>query len=142
MSDNTSSDQDIQSQDETIATADVVTQPETYTAEYVKALRDEAANYRVKAKRVTDANARLTSAFVAQDGRLVDPDVFTFTDDLMDDDGLVSHDKVSAAISALITDKPYLLRRTPSTSIAQGMRQSAPDEINWLTVLRPSSRAQ
>lgn len=142
MSDNTSTDQDIQPQDETLSTTDPVTEPETYTAEYVKSLRDEAANHRVKAKKVTDANARLTSAFVAQDGRLVDPEVLTFSDDLVDDDGLVSHDKVAAAISALIADKPYLLRRTPSTSIAQGVRQSAPDEINWLTVLRPTGRSQ
>lgn len=108
----------------------------TFTAEYVKQLRDESAAYRTKAKRVTDANARLTAAYAAQDGRLVDVEALTYSEDLLDDDGLVDRDRVAAAVSALITAKPYMARRTPITPIPQGVRDEAPEEVSLFGLMR------
>ncbi|MDP1879087.1 MAG: hypothetical protein Q8M17_16180 [Actinomycetota bacterium] len=115
-------------------------EPETFGREYVASLRAEAAEARVRAKRTDEANARLAAAYAASTGRLVDAEALAYTDDLLGDDGLVDRDKVGAAVDVLVAAKPYLAKRTPTTPIAQGMRESAPPEIGWLAVVRDGVR--
>lgn len=100
--------------------------PETFSADYVRELREESAAHRVKAKKVDDANARLVSAYVAADGRLVDPDAIAYADELVGDDGLVDREKVSAAIASLVEAKPYLASRKPTAPLPQGVREDVP----------------
>ncbi len=95
---------------------------ETFDREYVQKLRDEAAGYRVRAKRTDALNARLATAQAALTGKLADPTDLPFTDDLLDDDGLVDEDKVRAAIDDLLQRKPHLAARRPTGDVGQGAR--------------------
>lgn len=116
--------------------SEATSEPETYSAEYVKELRAEAAERRVKAKRVDSANERLVNAYAAQDGRLVNPAELTYSEALLDDDGLVDPDKVSAAIGELVAAKPYLANQRPPQPIAQGVREDVPDQPGLFSLLR------
>jgi len=100
--------------------------PETFSADYVRDLREEAAAHRVKAKRIDDANARLVAAYAQADGRLVDVEALAMGEDMLDDDGLVDPAKVTDAIGELIAAKPYLASRKPTTPLPQGVREDAP----------------
>lgn len=100
--------------------------PESFSADYVRDLREEAAAHRVKAKRVDDANARLVAAYATADGRLVDVEALTMSEDMLDDDGLVDPEKVAQAIADLIAAKPYLASRKPTTPLPQGVREDVP----------------
>ena len=100
--------------------------PESFSADYVRDLREEAAAHRVKAKRVDDANARLVAAYATADGRLVDVEALTMSGDMLDDDGLVDPEKVAGAIADLIAAKPYLASRKPTTPLPQGVREDVP----------------
>lgn len=100
--------------------------PESFSADYVRDLREEAAAHRVKAKRIDDANARLVAAYATADGRLVDVEALTMSEDMLDDDGLVDPEKVAGAIADLITAKPYLASRKPTTPLPQGVREDVP----------------
>jgi hypothetical protein len=118
------------------APSEDVSEPETYSADYVKELRAEAAERRVKAKRVDVANERLASAYAAKDGRLVDASELTFSDAMLDDDGLVDPAKVSEAIDELLAAKPYLASQRPQQPIAQGVREDVPDQPGLFSLLR------
>ncbi len=100
---------------------------ETFDREYVQRLRDEAAGHRVKAKRTDALNARLATAQAALTGKLADPTDLPFTDDLLDDDGLVDEDKVHAAVDDLIKRKPHLAARRPTGNVGQGARPETED---------------
>lgn len=114
-------------------------EPETYSAEYVRGLRDESAKHRVKAKRVDDANARLVAAYAASDGRLQNVEDVPMSEDLLDSEGLVDRDKVIASIDALVAAKPYLqARRAPS--LPMGPRSDANPEVGWVDILRGAVR--
>lgn len=102
-------------------------EPATFSAEYVKGLREEAAAHRVRAKRTDDANARLAAAYAASDGRLVDASALDYSEDLLGDDGLVDRDRVAVAVSSLLESKPYLASRRPTMPIAQGVQADVPD---------------
>ncbi len=107
--------------DETVSpTGD--TEPESFDREYVQKLRDEAAGHRVKAKRTDALNARLATAQAALTGKLADPTDLPFTDNLLDDDGLVDEDKVRAAVDDLVKRKPHLAARRPTGNVGQGAR--------------------
>lgn len=106
-----------------------------YDAEYVAKLRQEAAEARVKAKRVDGLSAQLLSAFVALDGRLIDPDDLPFTLDLVDDDGNLVREKITAAIDALIDRKPHLAARRPTKPVAQGAKPE-PEPVSLHAMMR------
>ncbi len=114
---------------------DVADEQQSFDREYVQSLRDEAAGYRVKAKRTDALNARLATAQAALTGKLADPTDLPFTDDLLDDDGLVDEDKVRAAVDALIERKPHLAARRPTGNVGQGARPETP-EIGLADLLR------
>jgi len=116
--------------------SEATTEAETYSAEYVRELRAEAAERRVKAKRVDTANERLVTAYAAQDGRLVNADELTYSEALLDDDGVVDPTKVAAAISELVTAKPYLASQRPVQTVAQGVRQDVPETPGLFSLLR------
>ncbi len=100
---------------------------ETFEREYVQKLRDEAAGHRVKAKRAEALAARLVAAQAALTGKLADPTDLPFTEDLLDDDGLVDEDKVRAAVDGLVKRKPHLAARRPTGNVGQGARPETPD---------------
>ena len=97
-------------------------EPATFSADYVKALREESAAHRVKSKRIDEANERLLRIVVASDGRLINADELTLVDELLDDTGITDPGKVAKAIGDLITSKPYLAARRPTTTIPQGVK--------------------
>ncbi len=101
--------------------------PEVFDRAYVQKLREEAAGHRVKAKRTDALNARLATAHAALTGKLADPTDLPFTDDLLDDDGLVDEDKVRAAVDALLERKPHLASRRPTGDVGQGARPTEPE---------------
>lgn len=109
-------------------------EPDTFSREYVQALRKEAADHRARAKKVTDANARLMALHAEMDGRLINVGELSYSEDLVDDSGLVDPQKVTRAIDALIEAKPYLRRSAPP--IAQGVMPQAPDEPSLFDLLR------
>lgn len=115
---------------------DAEIEPETFSADYVKTLREEAASHRVKAKRTDEANARLLQALAQADGRLIEAGELAFTGDLIDDDGIVDGVKVTAAIDALIAAKPYLSSRRPTMPIAQGVQTTVPETPGLFALIR------
>lgn len=112
----------------------------TFSAEYVRRLRAENAEARVRAKIADVANEHLLDAYAGADGRLVDTTVLRLSDDLLGDDGLVDRDKVAEAIGGLITAKPYLQVRKPAPLPGQGLTAPAPTEVGWMAVLRGEAR--
>ena len=110
-------------------------EPETFDREYVQKLRDEAAGHRVKAKRAEALAAALVTATAAGTGKLADPTDLPFTDDLLDEDGLVDVEKVATAVDDLIKRKPHLAARRPRGDVGQGARPET-DEIGLATLLR------
>jgi hypothetical protein len=92
----------------------------------VQKLRDEAARHRVKAERADAPATRLATAQAALTGKLVDPSDLPFTDDLLDDDGLVDEIKGRAAVEDLVKRKPHLATRRPTGNVGQGVRLEAP----------------
>lgn len=99
-------------------------EPETFSAEYVKQLRQEAATHRIRAKRTDEANERMVRTIAEMDGRLINADEFALSDDMLDDDGIVDPSKVREAIGSLLDAKPYLAKRTPTTPLPMGVRQT------------------
>ncbi len=62
------------------------------------------------------------TAQAALTGKLADPTDLPFTEDLLDDDGLVDDTKVQAAVEDLIKRKPHLAARRPTGDVGQGAR--------------------
>jgi hypothetical protein len=110
-------------------------EPVTFDATYVERLRTEAADYRVKAKRADALARQVVEAYVAGEGRLHDPADLPWSDEYLDDDGLVDTAKVRAAIDQLVERKPYLAARRPVEPIAQGARPE-PSSVNLASILR------
>jgi hypothetical protein len=116
-------------QSEMFAAQEPPDEPAMFDAAYVKELREENAAHRVKAKRVDDANARLVASYVDQDGRVVADDVLPYSDDLLDEHGLVDRERVTAALDELLALKPYLRSRRPTNPLPQGVREDVPEEV-------------
>lgn len=109
--------------DEVTDTDQAADEADTFSAEYVKQLREEAAAHRIKAKRTDEANERMVRAVAQMDGRLINADEVTLTDAMLDDDGIADPTKVREVIGELIAAKPYLAKRTPTTPLPMGVRQ-------------------
>lgn len=118
-------------------TADVETgtnEAPTFSADYVKSLRDENAKQRMKAKRTDEANQRLLESIVHIDGRLVDSSALSLDDSLLDDRGLVDQAKVQERIQEMIQSKPYL--RKPVAPLPQGVLTSPQDTPSLFQLVR------
>ncbi len=101
---------------------------ETFDRQYVQKLRDEAAGYRVKAKRADALAAALVTAHVVATRRMADPTDLPYSDDLLNDQGVPDADKVRAAVDDLLKRKPHLAARRPTGDIGQGARFAAAEE--------------
>lgn len=108
---------------------------QTFSADYVRELRREAAENRVRAKLTDAANDRLLASYVNHDGRLIDPDLITVSPELVGEDGLVDPVKVTAAIDTLIAEKPNYMRAKPAP-VPQGVREEAPTERSLFALMR------
>lgn len=108
---------------------------QVFSAEYVKALRDESAGNRIKAKRIDEANARLLHSVAESDGRLVNATEIKLDDALLDVDGIVDPAKVRDAIAALIVGKPYLASRKAITVIPQGVQAETVAPISLFSLV-------
>jgi len=104
------------------------TDPETFDREYVQKLRDEAAGHRVKAKRADGLAAALVTAQAALTGKMADPTDLPYDEGMLDDDGLVDNDKVTAAVEDLLRRKPHLAARRPRGDVGQGARPERQEE--------------
>ena len=91
-----------------------------------KRLRDEAAGHRFEAKRTDALNARLPTAQAALTGKLADPTDLPFTDDMLDDDGLVDEAKVHAAVDDLLKRKPHPRHPPPDRRGGAGREAGGP----------------
>ncbi len=110
-------------------------EPETFDREYVQKLRDEAAGHRVKAKAADALRGALVTSYAAATGNLADATDLPYTDDLLDDDGMVDMQKVTAAVKELLARKPHLTARRPTGSIGQGARPES-EAVGLASLLR------
>lgn len=103
----------------------ITEESEVFPAEYVRRLRREAADNRVKAKRADELAAEVWALKVAATGRLADPSDLPYQPDT---DPL-------QAIDDLLQTKPHLARRTPRGDVGQGATATAP-AVSLIDMLR------
>ena len=120
---------------DTESTPTELDEPRTFDATYVERLRTEAAQARVKAKRADALARQVVEAYVSGEGRLHDPADLAWSDDFLDEHGLVDTVKVRAAIDQLVERKPYLAARRPVEPHPQGARPE-PARVNLAAILR------
>lgn len=95
---------------------------ETFPAEYVRQLRQEAAEARVKAKKADDYAKELFYARVGALGKLADATDIEYAEGLLDD-----HPALERAVDELISRKPHLAARVPRGDVGQGDRGGSAD---------------
>lgn len=93
---------------------------QTFTAEYVRKLREEAAAQRVKAKRADDLAQEVFRLRVAATGRLADPTDLAYDEALLEDE-----EALSGAIDDLLTARPHYAARRAAGSVGQGATGSS-----------------
>lgn len=88
--------------------------PDVFSREYVVALRQEAAEARVRAKRTDDLAARLILEIASGTGRLADPTDFPVNAELipefLGEDGLPDRTLIHEAVARLLAAKPHLAK--------------------------------
>ncbi|MCV7300658.1 hypothetical protein H7J93_13565 [Mycobacterium barrassiae] len=104
---------------------------ETFPRSVVEKLRQENGRYRQRAAQADAYAQRLHAALVAATGRLADPADLPFDAEHLDDP-----DALTAALDALLTDKPHLASRKPSGDIGQGNRGPASGSFSLLDTLK------
>ncbi|MEH3135292.1 MAG: hypothetical protein PGN30_09860 [Mycolicibacterium neoaurum] len=108
---------------------------DTFPREYVETLRKESAGYRERAKladeRAEALGRRLHRELVAAAARLENPDDLPFDAGHLDDTTALT-----AALDALLTDRPYLAKRTVSGDAGQGERGNADAPFSLLDALK------
>jgi hypothetical protein len=87
-------------------------EPKTYDEEYVKGLRDEAAQARLKAKQATTLETALREAVVSKVAGpiLQDTTTLEWSDEFNDENGMPNPDAIRKAAEALAAAKPTLSR--------------------------------
>ncbi|WP_422747917.1 hypothetical protein ACN27E_07570 [Mycobacterium sp. WMMD1722] len=104
---------------------------ETFPRSVVEKLRQENGKYRQRAAQTDIYAQRLHTALVAATGRLADPADLPYDAEHLDDP-----DALTAALDALLTDKPHLASRKPSGDIGQGQRGPASGSFSLLDTLK------
>lgn len=104
---------------------------ETFPRSVVERLRQENGRYRQRAQQADAYAARLHTELVRATGRLADPTDLPFDAEHLDD-----AETLTAAIDALLTDKPHLATRKPSGDIGQGNRGGASEPFSLLGTLK------
>lgn len=108
-------------------------EPETFPRAYVEDLRKENGKYRTRAQQADALAQRLHVALVAATGRLQDA-----TDLPFDESHLASEEALTAAVEALLVNKPHLASRKTFGNIGQGPSAVASD-VSLAGLLRGSA---
>ncbi len=110
---------------------------DTFPRSYVEELRSEAADHRTKAKAAEDrADAlakRLHAELVKATNRLENHADLAYDFEHLDDP-----EKLTAALDALLADRPYMAKRVVKGDAGQGNRGDADNGVNLLEMLRGS----
>lgn len=104
---------------------------ETFPRSVVEKLRQENGKYRQRAAQADAYAQRLHTALVAASGRLADPADLEF-----DAEHLNDPDALTAALDALLADKPHLASRKPVGDIGQGQRGGSSQPFSLLGLLK------
>lgn len=104
---------------------------QTFTAEYVRKLREEAAAQRVKAKRADDLSREVFRLRVAATGRLADPTDLPYDEALLEDE-----EALSAAIDDLLAARPHYAARRATGDVGQGAVGGAGHNVDLAGILR------
>ena len=104
---------------------------ETFPRSVVEKLRQENGRYRQRAQQADAYAQRLHTALVAATGRLADPADLPFDAEHLDD-----AEALTAALDALLADKPHLASRKPVGDIGQGNRGGASEPFSLLGMLK------
>lgn len=119
---------------QTDETTEQTEETQTFSADYVKELREEAAGHRTRAKAAEEAlaplQARLFTMLVEQTGRLADPTDLAFDAELLDDE-----EALTGAIDALLEAKPHLASRRVVGDIGQGAGEPREGEVSLAGIL-------
>ncbi len=107
--------------------AESTSEPENtmFSREYVEELRQEAAKHRTNSKKSDELAKRLVTSYVETSGRLHDPRDLPFSDELLGEDGYPDPAKVTAAVEALIKERPHLAKIRPVGDVGQGVTTEA-----------------
>jgi hypothetical protein len=112
---------------------------DTFDRDYVEKLRNEAAEHRTSRKDAEERLGRVQAAYRdvavsnAVAGVLVDASDLAWSDDFLDDDGLVDAEKVQQAATALLENKPHLGR--VRGDVGQGFKART-EEVSLAAMLR------
>lgn len=107
------------------------TEPDTFPRAVVEKLRQENGKYRQRAQQADALAARLHTELVRATGRLADPADLPFDAAHLDD-----AEALTAAVDAVLADKPHLASRRPSGDIGQGNRGGAAGSFSLLDTLK------
>ncbi|PND58132.1 hypothetical protein CRM90_09095 [Mycobacterium sp. ENV421] len=104
---------------------------ETFPRSVVEKLRQENGRYRQRAHQADAYAQRLHTELVRSTGRLADPTDLPFDAEHLDDT-----DALTAAIDALLADRPHLASRKPVGDIGQGNRGGTSEPFSLLGMLK------
>lgn len=108
---------------------------DTFPRSYVEDLRKESAGYRDRAKTAEDRAdvlaKRLHRELVTATARLENPDDLPFDAGHLDDEN-----KLSTALDALLSDRPYMAKRVVKGDAGQGPRGGAETGVSLLGLLK------
>jgi hypothetical protein len=103
---------------------------DTFPRSYVEELRKESADHRTKAKaaeeRADQLAKRLHAELVKASNRLENPADLPYDAEHLDD-----ADKLSAALDALLADRPYMAKRVVKGDAGQGNRGGNKAAPSW-----------
>jgi hypothetical protein len=118
-----------------VATENSESAGDTFPRSYVEELRKESAGYRDRSKhaeeRADALGKRLHRELVKATQRLENHDDLPFDAEHLDD-----ADKLTAALDALLADRPYLKARKVTGDAGQGNRGGTAGGVNLLGLLR------
>lgn len=104
---------------------------ETFPRSVVEKLRQENGRYRQRAQQADALAQRLHVELVRATGRLADPTDLPFDAEHLDDP-----EAMTAALDALLADKPHLASRRPVGDIGQGQRGGSSQPFSLLDTLK------
>lgn len=104
---------------------------ETFPRSVVEKLRQENGKYRQRAAQADTYAERLHAELVRATGRLADPADLPFDAAHLDD-----AEALTAAVDALLADKPHLASRRPVGDIGQGNRGGSSETFSLLGALK------
>ena len=104
---------------------------ETFPRSVVEKLRQENGRYRQRAGQADAYAQRLHTELVRATGRLADPTDLAFDAEHLDDP-----EALTAAVDALLADKPHLASRRPAGDIGQGQRGTTSESFSLLGMLK------